>query len=121
MTIAGLPETSSVYPFGSDLTTLSAPMAPAAPGLLSITTDCPVRSCSFCANTRAKKSVVAPAEELTTMQIVFDGYSCADAGNDIAAVNTARPMLPAIAPCNFIRTRCSIFPSSLVMCDVQKS
>src|SRR3954466_5259636 len=49
------------YPSGGDLKTASAPMAPAAPGRFSTTTDWPTCSLTIGASLRAKTSVPMPA------------------------------------------------------------
>ncbi len=65
--------TISVYPSGADRTTISVPMFPPPPGLLSITNGCFSRSDSCCATFRARMSVVPPAVKATTIRTGFEG------------------------------------------------
>src|SRR5688572_2828708 len=55
----------------------------AAPGLFSITTDLPRRSCSFCATMRDTMSVVPPGAIGSTNRIGLSGYWSANTGNTI--------------------------------------
>ena len=65
--------TSSVYPSGALLATMSAPMLPPAPPRLSMMNDWPSRSDSFCATMRPRMSVVPPAGKGTIVLTDFTG------------------------------------------------
>src|ERR1035437_10887803 len=65
-----------VYPSATDLATSSAAILPLAPARLSTTSDCPSALESFCAVTRAIRSLPPPAGNGTTILIALTGYSC---------------------------------------------
>src|SRR5437764_2496654 len=58
-----------VWPSGGALAAIAAPIAPAAPGLLSITVCQPVLSLTLAASRRATGSVVPPGGKGTTTRI----------------------------------------------------
>src|ERR1043166_7623548 len=86
--------TIQVWPSAGALATFAAPIAPAAPGLLSITVCQPVLSLTLAASRRATASVVPPGGKGTTTRIVPLGQSLvwartiAGAASD--ATNSAR-------------------------------
>ena len=61
--------TIQVWPSGGALAAMAAPIAPAAPGLLSITVCQPVLSLTLAASRRATGSVVPPGGKGTTTRI----------------------------------------------------
>src|SRR6188768_1920536 len=64
-----------VWPSGGALAAMAAPIAPAAPGLLSITVAQPVLSLTLAARRRATGSVVPPGGKGTTTRIGPLGHS----------------------------------------------
>src|SRR5690348_4416742 len=93
-----------VMPSGGALAAIAAPIAPAAPGLLSITMFQPVLSATLAARMRATGSVVPPGGKGTTTRIGPFGQSpcaraMAGAPNDAATLpaSTARRDIPDIA------------------------
>src|SRR6218665_29372 len=62
---------TSVWPSGADLATLSTPRLPLAPGRLSTSTLQPLCSAIFCATVRAVMSGPPPARNGTTSRIGF--------------------------------------------------
>src|SRR5437763_5646189 len=81
--------TIQVWPSAGALATLAPPIAPAAPGLLSITVCQPVLSLTLAASRRATASVVPPGGKGTTTRIGPLGQSLPCAG--------ARPGRPIVA------------------------
>ena len=71
--VKGAGVTSSVWPSGGDLATMSVPITVLPPARLSTTTDCPHISFSFCASTRAMMSVLPPAANGTTSRTGLAG------------------------------------------------
>src|SRR6185369_11831097 len=67
--------TIQVWPSGGALAAIAAPIAPAAPGLLSITMFQPVLSATLAARMRATGSVVPPGGKGTTTRIAPLGQS----------------------------------------------
>src|SRR3954447_24808773 len=67
--------TIQVWPSGGALAAIAAPIAPAAPGLLSITVGQPVLSLTLAARMRATGSVVPPGGKGTTIRIGPFGQS----------------------------------------------
>src|SRR4029077_20830680 len=67
--------TIQVWPSGGALAAIAAPIAPAAPGLLSITMFQPVLSATLAARIRATGSVVPPGGKGTTTRIGPFGQS----------------------------------------------
>ena len=106
---------SSIEPSRGPFATASAPIVPDAPGRFSTMTDASTRLPSGGARARAMASLLAPAENGTTMRISL-GVSCADAAQAPAAQATTsiRRMKPST--CNspfdsiyFILYHCETF------------
>src|SRR6185369_4934545 len=81
--------TIQVWPSGGALAAIAAPIAPAAPGLLSITMFQPVLSATLAARMRATGSVVPPGGNGTTTRIGPLGQSPAPCARTIAGVARA--------------------------------
>src|ERR1035437_933490 len=96
-----------VYPSATDLATSSAAILPLAPARLSTTSDCPSALESFCAVTRAIRSLPPPAGNGTTILIALTGYSC-----DQAVPATAR-MLATTARTRIFPVRTTATPLSI--------
>src|SRR5262245_28685746 len=79
-----------VSPSGGALAAIAAPIAPAAPGLLSITVCQPVLSLTLAASRRATGSVVPPGGKGTTTRIGALGQS-----PPCARVMPGRPIVAA--------------------------
>src|SRR6185503_16999539 len=94
--------TIQILPSGGALAAIAAPIAPAAPGLLSITVDQPVLSLTLAARMRATGSVVPPGGKGTTMRSGPLGQSPAwaraTAGRQSEPSNNARRSSPVIIP-----------------------
>src|SRR6476659_8051031 len=90
--------TIQVWPSGGALAAIAAPIAPAAPGLLSITMFQPVLSATLAASKRATGSVVPPGGKGTTTRIGPLGHS-ACARTMVGAANEA------VAPARRVRRR----------------
>src|SRR5690349_15013004 len=105
--------TIQVWPSGGALAAIAAPIAPAAPGLLSITMFQPVLSATLAARMRATGSVVPPGGKGTTTRIGPFGQSLPSARamagtpNDAATLpaSMARRGIPVIAT---LPGRCSV-------------
>jgi hypothetical protein len=81
-----------VRPSGGALAAIAAPIAPAAPGLLSITVCQPVLSLTLAASRRTTGSVVPPGGKGTTTRIGPFGQSAwALAADDAVRAATALP------------------------------
>src|SRR3990172_11268103 len=94
---------SSVYPSGADLATISVPMIVPAPGRASSTIGWPHASVSFCATGRATTSTGPPGGYGITHRMGFAGYaSAANALHDAATAassmdaNAKRMIFPLI-------------------------
>src|SRR5215210_2774960 len=79
-------------------------MLPAAPGLLSTITDCPMASVRYLPTARADMSTPPPGWNPTMMRTGLDGYDCAMALADssvhaaAAAMATARNVFTIFPP-----------------------
>src|SRR5437763_524625 len=109
--------TIQVWPSGGALAVMAAPIAPAAPGLLSITVCQPVLSLTLAARMRATGSVVPPGGKGTTTRIGPLGQSpiWARAAQLAASVAMAPPasserrlivdMASSLTPCRSVYHR----------------
>src|SRR5476651_1895396 len=88
-----------VMPSGGALAAIAAPIAPAAPGLLSITVCQPVFSLTLAASRRATGSVVPPGGKGTTTRMLPFGQSA------VCARETEDAIRAAAAPPNRVRRR----------------
>src|SRR3954465_2504735 len=92
-----------VWPSGSDLATILAPMVPPAPGRFSITKVCPTCFPTCSKTTRAMTSLATPAGIGRMTVTLRDGQSCATADvsaaiDRIAPSAARRMMLFMVAP-----------------------
>ena len=88
---------SSVYPSWGALAASAVPMVPPAPGRLSITNDWPSSCATFCATTRATKSVAPLAGNGTITRMACSGQAAACAWAVLGkAAPTAQAAIAAI-------------------------
>src|SRR5262245_36557649 len=104
--------TIQVWPSGGALAAIAAPIAPAAPGLLSITMFQPVLSATLAARMRATGSVVPPGGKGTTTRIGPFGQSFACALTTAGAPNDAT--LPA-STARRVTTAIEVSPDALAV------
>src|SRR6476659_10148356 len=97
--------TIQVWPSGGALAAIAAPIAPAAPGLLSITMFQPVLSATLAARRRATGSVVPPGGKGTTTRI-------GPLGQSTCACTIVGAAIAAVAPASMDRRRRTVIAAS---------
>ena len=89
MPIRELPQKRRVYPSGAAFATISAPIVPPALGRLSMITDWPQLSLSFCPNSLPTMSMLLPAPMAMTILTGRTGNCCAcEALDDVNKATT---------------------------------
>ena len=118
ITVCPFEDSMSVWPSAPALATLAVP---ASPGRFSTSTSLLQRCCSFSATTRARTSVMLPAEKGTTRRTICSGYLAASWAPASATMATVAARTTRALATLRIRASLLISPSTAVIARSRQS